>query len=116
LPEWQGEPIEVTAQDPLACEWPDAVLRDGGAYFNEQAFRQLLICREVADGNAEVAGHNAQALRELQAAYNAVLEVGRTQKDLADYRIADADRQRRDATLEAHAWQAAVILAILLSL
>lgn len=118
LPEWDIEPVTVEIQQPLrlpelpspASSTPESVT------FTREGFQRLLEYAVVAGGNQEIAQANAQALVALSQSYNALIEAGKLQRQFAQVREEQLDRERREHQVDNWFYRGLIALGVLVAL
>ena len=103
LPDWDLEPAEVTAQEPLALPQLTDPL-------TAEALESLLI---ISEGNYEIAFANARALNAQAQAYNALIEAGKMQVQIAEIRQEMLDQERRDHMVDNLTYRVVIILGLI---
>ena len=112
LPEWEGQPIDVSATRPLPrCQWPD--LTPDGKVTDLVALEN---CRDTAEGDRHIAQANAEAIEELVRLHNLTEDQARRYIELAEFQLTEMDQDRREAVIEVWIYKSLFALALVGSL
>jgi hypothetical protein len=71
-------------------------ITDDEVTFDHAGFQVILDVVDVADGNYTIAEENGKASAAQAAAYNQLVEAGKLQRQFAQIREQQLDRERRD--------------------
>jgi len=97
LPVWDLEPAEIEAQKPLTLPvLPSAGVSGDLATFGQAEMVQLERYVTTSEGNYLIALANAEALESQAKAYNALIEAGKMQRQIAVIRQEMLDQERSD--------------------
>ena len=98
LPSWDIPPAATEAQQPLSLpERPVATLSASGkAEFSKEGMNQLRRYTTASEANFEIAKANAAALEAQSRAYNALIDAGKMQRQVAEIRQELLEAERRD--------------------
>lgn len=84
--------------------------------FSKDSLGVLLDIVDVGDGNYTIAQDNAKALDAQSAAYNQLIEVGKLQRQFAQIRDEQLQRERRDHFIDNWFHRGLIALGILVAL
>lgn len=84
--------------------------------FTREGFQSLLAYSVAAGGNQEIAQANADALESLSQSYNELLTAGDLQRQFAQVREEQLDRERRDHFIDNWFHRGLIALGILIAL
>ena len=81
--------------------------------FTREGFQRLLEYAVVAGGNQEIAQANALALAALSQSYNALIEAGKLQRQFAQVREEQLERERREHQVDGWFYRGLIALGVL---
>lgn len=113
LPDWNipEASAEVTAPLPLPA-LPELQLEGDRAYIDRQGVIELTQYREAAEANTTIAGENAAGLEAQAAAYNALIQAGKFQAEIAAIRQEMLDQERRQALIDRSVYRAIILVGL----
>jgi len=115
LPEWDIPRATEEAQAPLTLpERPKATVTDvGGAMFTAQGMQQLKRFVVASEANYDIAQANAEALEAQSKAFNALIDAGTVQREVAQIRQELLETERRDHFIDNWFHRGVIILGLL---
>lgn len=118
LPDWDLTPASVDIQRPLRLPELPAVTRasETEACYSPEALAALTRYSVVSGGNYAIAEENAQALEDLSAAYNNLVQAGKNQQVFTQIREQQLIQERRDHFIDNWFHRGLIALGILVSL
>jgi hypothetical protein len=97
--------IAETPTAPLPIpDWPQAEIRDGGAWFDASGMRELSVARAASEANAEIAAEHAAAIEDLQEAVRQLARAGSAEHELAELRGRMLEDERRARLWDRWLW------------
>jgi len=112
LPSWDIPQATEKAQHPLELPVrPQATLSvTGMAEFSQEGMLQLQRYAAASEANYAIARANAQALEAQSRAYNALIQAGKLQRQVAEIRAELLEIERRDHFIDVWFYRGIIIL------
>jgi len=114
LPSWDIPQATEEAQQPLELPVrPQATLSETGmAEFSQEGMLQLQRYAAASEANFAIARANAQALEAQSRAYNALIDAGELQRQVAEIRAELLELERRDHFIDVWFHRGVIVLGL----